>query len=72
MAIMDATGDTRIMWDPDDKTSVDIAREAFESAKKKSMLIYRVEGNGDRGEVVRDFDPEDGRMIIARPQMRGG
>ena len=69
---MDPTGDTKVMWDPDDDTSVEVARAAFEAAQKKGYMAYAVTGKGDKGEVITKFDPEEGRMIIMRPPMAGG
>ena len=72
LAIMDPTGDTKIMWDPDDEVSAAIAEAAFEAAQKKGYMAYAVEGNGDSGEVITKFDAEEGRMIIMKPPMAGG
>ena len=69
--IMDRTGDTRIEWDPSNKTEVKIARAAFDEAKKKKMLTYKVDSRGNRGELIREFDPTAER-IIATPQTVGG
>jgi hypothetical protein len=69
--VMDSTGDTRIEWDPSDPVSVKVAREAFETAKKKKHLIYRLDSRGQRGALMREFDPRAER-IIATPQTVGG
>lgn len=69
--IPDATGDTRIMWDPRNRDEVDAAKAAFDAAKKKGMLAYSVDESGDKGEVIRDFDKHAGKIIMAR-QTQGG
>ena len=71
--IMDATGDTRIMWDPRNTDEVSIAKAAFEKAQKKGMLAYTVDPDtGDKtGTVIREFDEKAGKIIMA-PQLVGG
>jgi hypothetical protein len=71
--ITDATGDTRLMWDPANRDEVATARAAFNAAKGKGMLAYGVKKNGDAktGDVIRDFDPEMGKIVMVR-QLQGG
>jgi hypothetical protein len=71
--IMDHTGDTRIMWDPRNKDEVDTAKAAFDAAKKKGMIAYKVDATtGEKtGEVIREFDKKAGKIIMA-PQLVGG
>ena len=69
--IMDGTGDTRITWDPTNATEVEMAREAFEKAKENRYLAYTTDRAGNKGEVIRDFDPEAGDIVMS-PQLVGG
>jgi hypothetical protein len=71
--ITDATGDTRIMWDPAVADEVATAKAAFKKAKDKGMLAYAVDANsGERtGEVIREFDATKGKIIMVR-QTQGG
>lgn len=71
--ITDATGDTRIMWDPAVRDEVDTAKAAFNAAKKKGMLAYAVDpdSGGRTGEVIRAFDETQGKIIMVR-QTQGG
>lgn len=69
--VLDATGDTRIEWDPKSKDEVRIARKAFEEAKSKKMLTYKVRADGSAGEQIREFDPNAERIIATR-QLVGG
>lgn len=73
LAIMDTQeGDTRIMWDADRPTEVDAARAAFDAARSRGYLGYSVSESGERGnEVIREFDPEAEKIIMA-PALRGG
>lgn len=70
--ITDSTGDTRIMWDPNNKDEVDTARAAFDAAKAKGMLAYAVNDDGTKsGEVLRRFEKTRGKIIMTR-QLQGG
>jgi hypothetical protein len=69
--ILDKTGDTRIEWNPNNPVEVEIARKAFDAAKDKKHLIYKMRADGSRGEQIRTFDPNAER-IIATPQTVGG
>lgn len=71
MHILDKTGDTRIEWNPTNKDEVKMAKAAFKTAQDKKMLIYKINRDGSRGELLRTFDPTAER-IIATPQTVGG
>lgn len=74
ICVMNHTGDTRTMWDPRNKEEVALARAAFEKAREQRMVIYKVNpDSGEKAEIVQgDFDKKLGKMIIAKPQNRGG
>lgn len=70
--IMDGNGDTRVMWDPADPASVEIAKKAFDEAKDRKFLAYEVGAQGERtGTVIRTFNKDLGKVIMV-PQMAGG
>lgn len=71
MNILDRTGDARIEWNPNVPEEVSMARKAFDEAKKKKYLTYKVDANGNQGELIREFDPRAER-IVASPQTVGG
>lgn len=71
MAIMDQTGDTKIVWDMSKKAEVKHAEDTFNKMKKKGYIAYSVKKNGDQGEVLHKFDPKIEKMIMA-PGMVGG
>lgn len=72
LSIADATGDTRLMWDPRDKDEVKVAKEAFEKAKSKGMLAYSVDEKGEKtGSVIREFDPTLSKIVMTK-QLVGG
>jgi len=74
LSIPDETGDTRMMWTPGNAVEEAAAEAAFDAAKAKGMLAYRVDVmTGDRtGEVIREFDPQAGKMIMMVRQTAGG
>lgn len=70
--IPDHTGDARIMWDPRDADEVKIAKAAFKRAQEKGMIAYAVDPQGEStGEVIREFDPARGKIIMVK-QLVGG
>lgn len=73
LSITDASGDTRIMWDPRNRDEVATAKAAFDAAKSKGMLAYSVdEKTGESsGRVIREFDKKAGKIIMVR-QLVGG
>lgn len=72
MHVLDRTGDTRTIWDPNVKEEVKAAKDQFDALKKKGYLAYRVNpDDGSKGQVMREFDPKAGKIIM-QPQMVGG
>lgn len=71
MHTLDVTGDTRIEWNPDVAEEVSMARKAFDEAKKKKYLTYKLDARGQKGELLHNFDPSAERIVCA-PQTVGG
>jgi IMP cyclohydrolase len=71
LAVMGFDGDTKTTWDPRVKLEVDEAREYFERLQKKGYMFYRVDEDGEKGELMRSFDPKAACMI-ASPKVVGG
>lgn len=72
MAIMNETGDYKIIWDRTKPDEVKAARKQFDEWKgTKKYQAYSVNRSGDRGEILREFDPE-AQSIIFSPPMQGG
>lgn len=72
LAIMDKTGDTKLMWTVGNQAEMDAAKELFEKLRKQGYLAYKAVGEkGDKGEVLTSFDPEAGRIIMV-PALKGG
>lgn len=68
---LNAEGDTKHIWDPDNEHEVKIAREAFDSLKKKGFIAYSVDNQGNPKDLLRKFDPNAGKIIM-KPPMAGG
>jgi hypothetical protein len=71
MAVMDGTGDSKIMWSEDSQDEIDAARATFDSLRKKGYLAYSVNKKGDKADVLDRFDPSAERIIMS-PQLKGG
>lgn len=69
--VLDPSGDTKVIWDPERPEEVAQARSTFDALKGKGYLAYRVDRGGDKGAVLREFDPSADKMILA-PQTVGG
>ena len=71
MAVMDGTGDSKIIWSEDSQDEIDAARATFDSLRKKGYLAYSVNKKGDKAEVLDRFDPSAEKIIMS-PQLKGG
>jgi hypothetical protein len=68
---LNATGDTRTTWDPENADEVAAARAQFDDLKKKGFLAYSVKPGGAPDKLLRAFDPDAGKIIM-KPPMAGG
>lgn len=71
LIVLDRTGDTKIIWDSTKQVEVDNAKKQFDELKKKGYMAYSVKKNGDKGELLHEFDSEAEKIILA-PRMVGG
>lgn len=69
--VMDHTGDSRFMWDVTKAEETKAAEKQFKELKKKGYLAYTTDEKGERGQVIREFDPNAGAIIMV-PQLVGG
>jgi len=69
--IMDRSGDTKVMWSADNPDEVEAAKATFDSLKRKGHLAYTVREDGEKGEVIQNFDKTAERIIMS-PQLVGG
>jgi hypothetical protein len=73
MRILDRTGDTAVMWDLDDESTVRAAEEIFEreAAQSKMAFARSVGAPVEEAERIRSFDPSAEEIIWVRP-IQGG
>lgn len=72
MHTLDRTGDTRTMWDKSNPDEVKIAQRTFKEFKDKGYQAFRAEGKkGEKGEQIRNFDPDAERIIFVKPLVGG-
>lgn len=71
LSVLDDTGDTRIIWDPDNEHEVSNARRTFDDLIKKGFRAFSVTKKGDKAEQVREFD-KDAEKLIMQPALQGG
>lgn len=71
MAIMDASGDTKVIWDRGNDDEIEAARSTFDRLKARGYVAYSVKKDGEKNEILTRFDPNAEKLIMA-PQMVGG
>jgi len=71
LKVMDGSGDSNLIWSADSPDEVAAARLLYDNLKSKKYNAYGVKANGDKGELISDFDPGLQKIIMA-PAMRGG
>lgn len=65
-------GDTRITWDKDNEEEVGVAKRVFKRLVKKGFQAFKVKNDkGEKGEKMKDFDPDQEMMILV-PALAGG
>lgn len=71
MAIMDRTGDTKVLWDTDNSDEVEAARAMFDKLKKKRYVAYSVKSDGEQNKIIHSFDKTLGKLIMVPPVVGG-
>ena len=71
MCVLDHTGDTKIIWDSSKEDEVSTARDTFDKLRKKGYAAYSVDRKGEKGTVLREFDPNAEKIILAPPTVGG-
>lgn len=66
LCVLDKTGDTKTIWDPSVADEVEAARAQYDKFKAKGYLAYKVDAKGEKAEVMSAFDPQAGKIIMAR------
>lgn len=71
MAVLDKTGDTKIMWNPRDKDEVKVAKTSFDTLTGKGFRAFKVNAKGEPADRITEFDKHAEKIILV-PQMAGG
>ena len=71
LAVIDHTGDTKLVWDRRNAAEVAAAKATFDSLKAAGYLAYSVSKAGEKDEVIRAFD-DKAEAIIMSPPFVGG
>lgn len=71
LCCLDKTGDTKIIWNPNNTDEVANAKRTFDDLRKKGYVAFSVEKNGDKGTEISTFDPNAEKLILC-PPLRGG
>ena len=71
MNILDTTGDTKVIWDPENDDEVEAARDQFDTLIEKGFSAFQVKKNGEKGREIKRFNPEAGKIIMV-PVVVGG
>ena len=71
LSVMDTSGDTEYWWDVNKQDEIDIARTVFKKFKKKNYLAYKIKSNGNKGELIKTFDENAGKIILMPPVVGG-
>lgn len=72
MSVINHEGDTKLMWDRDNRDEVDNARRTFDDlVGTKKYAAFSVTKKGDKDEKIKRFDPDAERIILV-PPIAGG
>jgi hypothetical protein len=71
MHVLNGTGDAESTWDPAIPAEVDAARAMFDSLRGRGYLAYTATEGGGKGDILHEFDPEAGRIVMSRPIVGG-
>ncbi|MHA1621623.1 MAG: hypothetical protein ACTSVO_05715 [Candidatus Heimdallarchaeaceae archaeon] len=71
LAIIDKTGDTKVMWDKNNDDEVEAAEDQFDNLIDKGFTAYKVKKDGEKGGKIKKFDAKAGKIIMV-PKIVGG
>lgn len=72
MSVLGKEGDTKVIWNPDNRDEVDQARSTFDNLKRKGFTAFSVKGkDGEKDQMIHEFDPQAARIIMV-PRVAGG
>lgn len=71
MVILDRTGDTKHIWDPNNEVEVAEMKRLFERMTDRGYQAWSVTKKGDQDRRIRAFDPAAAKIIFS-PALVGG
>lgn len=71
LQVLDETGDTKLLFDPDITEEVDNARATFDRLTKAGYAAFHVDDKGKQGTQMRVFDKTAGRIILVKALVGG-
>lgn len=69
--VLNETGDTKTIWDPNNDDEVEVAKEQFKKLTDKGYKAYKVGKNGEKSSLVTKFDKGYEKLIFV-PTIGGG
>ena len=71
-ASMRRSGDTKVIWDPENEDEIEAAEAQFDVLIDKGFKAYKVDKKGEKiGMVIKKFKPNVGKLIMV-PAIAGG
>jgi hypothetical protein len=71
MRMMGKSGDTKIIWDPENEFETDNAERNFDEHIAEGYKAFKVDKKGDKASEIKKFDPKAGKIIMS-PVLAGG
>lgn len=71
LSIIDDSGDIEYSWDINNEIEVKLAKKTFKKFKEKNYIAYKVNKKGVKGNIITDFDPMAGKIIMIPPIVGG-
>jgi len=72
MRVLNGTGDSKVIWDPENDDEVDAAKCQFDMLLKKDFRIFKVGKDHEKtGGALKKFPASAGKLI-AIPKIVGG
>lgn len=71
LRVLCTEGDSKHIWNPDNKEQVEAAEELFKKLTKKGYTAWRVDKEGEKSTKMDYFDKYAGKVILT-PKIVGG
>jgi hypothetical protein len=69
--VVDPSGDLKFTWDAENADEVAAIEDMFNEKMKKKWIAYSVKRSGKKGIVIKTFDPDAEKIILAPPMVGG-